>query len=346
MMNTFVALLATFALAGAGCSKDKKEDGKGGESGKEGSAKPAEGKGGSASSGSGSEVSRTGFSVFPKDYDVVGGISLAAVRKGAAWGLLKAQIEKEAAKNKDYKEFVDTCGIDPIGDIDSIIMGGNTQASDEDFAMVVQGIEKGKAKSCIEAMAKKEGKEVKIEEEDGGKFWKVTTEKKTGYAGWLDDKTVVFGAKSEGSKDWIAARVEAKDGLDKNPEILGLLKSADSSNQVWFAMKSNKDMAMPMGMALGGMPAGLYGALNFSKALSVKLGARMPDAKAAEASAKHATTMISQGKGSAPPALHKFIDKVAISNADNDVKVSLELTEAELNEIEGILKKLTGGMMQ
>ena len=201
--QTLVALMAALALASFGCKKDGEGGEKGGdESAEKGGEKggEAEGKAGSAKAveKSGGAASKTSFAVFSKDYDFVVGLNANSLRSSGLWKKFGPMIEGQLNSEKDYKAFKDTCGFDPVSKIQSVIIAGNSakQGAKPDVSMVIKGFNKGEAKACAEKMAKKEGEELKIEED--GKLMKVSGKGDTMWLAWLDDGTVFTGSGAEG----------------------------------------------------------------------------------------------------------------------------------------------------
>ena len=341
--------MAALALASFGCKKDGEGGEKGGDESAEkggdkgGEAKDGDKKSGSAKASKGAAPSKTSFAVFSKDYDFVVGLNANSLRSSGLWKKFGPMIEGQLNSEKDYKSFKDTCGFDPVAKIESVIIAGNSakQGAKPDVSMVIKGFNKGEAKACAEKMAKKEGEELKIEED--GKLMKVSGKGDTMWLAWLDDGTVFTGsgAEGDGGKAWVEARIKGQDGMDKNADMNSLLGQVDSNGTVWFAAQPADTSAMAM---MGAPPKAMFGTVLLTSGLKADIGLRYEKAD-------DATKMVEQSKqmmgalGSDPTA-KMIADKTKLSVNGNDAIIKMDLSEEELGKVLGMAQQMMGAFMR
>jgi len=331
--QVIMALVAALALASFGCKKD--EAAGGGEGGKEGE-KTAE-KGGEAGASKGS--AKTSFGVFPKESEFVVGFNGDSLRKSGLYKQFSPMLEGALAKEKEYQTFKDTCGFDPVSKIESVILGGSMNG--DDGVVVVKGFNRGEAKSCAEKMAKKEGEDVKIEED--GKLMKVTNKGEVMWFGWLDDNTVVTGAGGEGDggKAWVEGRMAGKDGLDTNADMTALLKQVDSAGTLWFVAKPKDNSKMAM---MGPPPSALFGTILLTAGLKADVGIRYGKPEEASSFVEQSKQMMTAM--ASDPTTKMIADKTKMEAKGNDAIIQLELSEEELGKVVAMAQGMLGGMMR
>ena len=190
-------------------------------------------------------------------------------------------------------------------------------------------------------MAKKEGEELKIEED--GKLMKVTGKGDTMWLAWLDDGTVFTGSGAEGDdgKAWVEARIKGQDGMDKNADMNALLGQVDSSGTVWFAAQPKDTSSMAM---MGAPPKAMFGTVLLTGGLKADLGLRYEKAE-------DATKMVEQSKqmmgamGNDPTA-KMIADKTKLSVNGNDAIIKIDLSEEELTKVIGMAQQMMGAMFR
>lgn len=325
-----IVSLAAFSLATSACSK-KDDKAAGGEAGK------AADKGAAAGGAKAAATAATGFGVFPADSELVMSFSLAGLRSSAMWAqiapLVQAQIDKEMAEIKTE------CGLDPVAKLESIIVGGKP-SDEKNMVVVVKGFTKEEITNCGTAMAKKEGKQFSVTEEDG--LTKINSEGEDAYMAWLDPTTAVVSPNPD--KAWIKDRAAGKNGLDGNAAFMELLKNVDSNATVWFAALPAPGGEMDMSQSLQGAK-GAFGSLKIADGLAVDAGVRFDTADNAKNAQTMATGALQQGKAMMPPQVQTVIDKAKLSVAASDLILQLQLTNDDLNALGAALGPMMGGMM-
>ncbi|HEU5056443.1 MAG TPA: hypothetical protein VFU21_07950 [Kofleriaceae bacterium] len=331
LYTTVAAGFCALALAASGCEKKKDEAGGGG----------AAGGGGKGPAGAQAAVpSKTGFAVFPGDSQFVVGINLASARSSGLWAKYKDKVEAQMAS--EFAELRDACGIDPIGQVQTIIAAGKQGGGGEpDAVVVMKGLQRGALKTCGEKMAAKEGKKLTVTEE--GNLANYVVDDKNIWAAWLDDSTVVIAPEKD--KAYVSARAAGEGGLAEGSPVMALLKSVDTSAAIYFA--ADTAMMGPQAAMMQGAK-GIFGSLKLTDGLAIDAGLRFdtPD------NAKKMTEMVNQQvgamKGQLPPQFKSVVDKAVIKQVDKDMVVQLSLSGAELEQLaqalEGMKGMLGGGM--
>jgi hypothetical protein len=332
LYTTLAAALCALALAASGCEKKKEGEGAG-----------AGGAGGKGAAGAAAAVpAKTGFAVFPGDSQFVIGVNLASARSSGLWAKYKDKVEENLAK--EFAELREACGIDPIGQVQTIIAAGKPPAGgagDPEAVVVLKGLQRATLKTCGEKMAAKEGKKLTVTEE--GNLANYVVDDKNIWAAWLDDSTVVVAPEKD--KTYVSARAAGEGGLADGSPVMALLKSVDTSAAVYFAADT---AAMGPGAAMMQGAKGLFGSLKLTDGLAIDAGVRFdtPD------NAKKMTEMVNQQvgamKGQLPPQFKTVVEKAVIKQVNNDMVVQLSLSGPELEQLaqalEGMKGMLGGGM--
>lgn len=334
LVTLFVALSAVFALAVAGCKKEKKDaeatttgDDKAGAA----TTKPGKTDKGRAAPG-------TGFAVFPKDVEYLVALSMGSLRKSGAWDKYRAQIEKQA---EDMPDFRALCGYDVIGSFEGLIAGGKSDKEDE-LLVVVSGLERSRIETCVEKVAASEGEKIQLRQE--GRMTHIKGADGDFWAAWLSDSAVLIGKE----KAYVETRARGEDGLDKNKAFMDLLGQVDTSASFWLAgiPGAGNDLGSMMGM---GKLEAVFASIKFDGGMKLDGGIRMGSAAEASGMATMAKQMLGMAAGQPQlKDLKKLLDKLVIKDQDRDVIVQLQLTEAELAELEkaaaGLGQMMGGGL--
>jgi hypothetical protein len=345
--NLAIGFLASLALAlgASACKKeDKKEGGDkaaeqgGDKAGAEGAAKPdmaaaAE----KPASGDASAM----MAHFPKDTEAVLTFSIANMRSTPMWAKYSAQMMASMADK--MSEFKEACGVDPFTTIESVHVGVNTSKSEEPV-VIVKGFNRAQVKACMEGTAKKEGKEVKVE--DDGNFTKMTRDGKEVMLAWANDTTLLM-VPEKGDKEYLQARLDGKDGLNGNAEFGAVASAANQGAAIWFAAVPVDGTELAKGIAgnpLGVAPKGLYGSLDFTDGLGVNLGARFGSAEEATGAKDKVGPMLQQFKPMLGPA-GAMVDKVKLAASGNDMTINLNLSNQDLEQMQQMLGPMMGGGM-
>ena len=324
LSTTLAAAVTVLALAASGC--EKKNEG-------------AAGAGAAGEKGAGAAAavpSKTGFAVFPADSTAIIGVNVASARSSGLWNKYKGQIEQ--AVGSELAELRTACGIDPIAQAQTIIIGGKPQSNE--LVVVVKGFERSSLKSCGEKMAAKEGEKLTITDE--GNLSKYEMDGETVWAAWLDDTTVVIAPEQD--KAYVEARAAGTAGLTESAAVMSLLKSVDTSAAIYVV--GDASAAGPASAMVPGAQ-GMYASVRFTDGLALDAGVRFDTAENAKNTTTMATTQLAQVKGQLPPPFSTLADKAVIKQVDKDLVVQLSLSGAELEQVGQALQgmgSMLGGM--
>ena len=323
LSTTLAAAVTVLALAASGCEK-KKEGAPGapGAAGEKGAAAAV--------------PSKTGFAVFPADSTAIIGVNVASARSSGLWNKYKGQIEQ--AVGSELAELRTACGIDPIAQAQTIIIGGKPQSNE--LVVVVKGFERSSLKSCGEKMAAKEGEKLTITDE--GNLSKYEMDGETVWAAWLDDTTVVIAPEQD--KAYVEARAAGTAGLTESAAVMSLLKSVDTSAAIYVV--GDATAAGPTAAMVPGAQ-GMYASIRFTDGLALDAGIRFDTAENAKNTTTMATTQVQAMKGQLPPPFNTLADKAVIKQVDKDLVMQLSLSGAELEQVGQALQgmgSMLGGM--
>ncbi len=266
----------------------------------------------SADKGKGkSAVEKSALKVFPADADLLAGINGPELRKSKFFDQIKSKLPGEAAATLGkFKE----CGIDVLGNLASAMLAAKTQ---EGGGLIeVKGFYRTDFKMCDGV----EGLQIK----DEGKLTAVTSKTKTQYLGWVADDTFIGGPHL--TADQVEQRLDAKQGLDSNANLMKLLSKVDTKAALWMVF-SPPGGKLPVPMA--GDLSGIYGSVWLDGGLKLKIGLRAKDKSAAD----QLVTLSKQGQAKASQELGelgKYAEKIQVKADGSDVIVSLQLTDDEL----------------
>lgn len=332
MKRTYTTTIAATALAlgfgVTGCEKKEEKAGAPGTMGAPaggglpGMPAPAGGGGGAAAAGSGA-----GFALFPADSQLLIGVNFGALRSSPMWAKSKDQVE--AGLPPEFKELRAECGIDPISELETVIFAGKPQQ--EENVIVVKGLKRASIKACADKLAAK-GEKISIT--DDGKFSSFQIEGDTAWGAWIDDSTVAIAPKKD--KAYVEARVAGTAGLTDASPLMGLLKSVDTSASIYFVADLSTMGALPVPGAKGA-----FGSMKVSDGLALDAGGRFDTADNAKSALMMATQGLAMVKQKMPP-LAKLVDKAAVKQNGNDVILQLNLTAAELEELNTMLQGMAG----
>lgn len=289
-----IAALAAAFLVGPGCKKDKDESGAGG---------------GAAA------VSGGALKVFPADSEFLFAVNGPKLRKSKYFDMLQGVIKKQGGEELARLE---ACGLDVMNDFQSITAGGNTKAGRP--LIQLKGVAREAFKKCAGAA---ENMELKEE----GEFSVITEAGQEKVLAWVNDNTFVGGP--EWSKAELKKRLTADTGIDGNKALSDMVGKTDGGAAIWFAF------APAGGKMPGRAPVdvkGIYGSMWLDSGVKLDIGARLGSEKEAGDLVKQAKSQLPQAKAQFQ-AFAKLIDKLDISSSGSDVRVKLDLSYGEVDDL-------------
>jgi hypothetical protein len=315
--------LGILALAVAGCGKDKKVG--------EGAATAAGAAAGMvAAAGGGASA----FALIPKESMLMVGINMSGLRGTKLWDTLMPMVKQQGAK--ELSEFSELCGIDAFDVIESVVIGGDPEKNNL-VAVFKSKANKSKVVDCTKKMAAKDGTQLAVSE-DGNLVQFAPAGEPAMWVAFLDDNTIVTGAGAQGDtgKEWLRGVLAAKAPVTGNAELMALVNETDTSAGIWFAAAPPaEDMTM---MAAGGAPPkAFFGSVSMKAGLKVNGGARFESADGAKAMADQLNTTVTSMSND--PMMGKYAKKTSISPDGNTMRVKVELDQAEVDELVGMVQQ-------
>lgn len=306
-LQCLVAALSLSLLAAAGCDKNK--DKEAGKEGAEGAAK------------SGDPAAAAGrFTYLPADSNLVLGVNVAQIRGSKLFKDMAEPIIKAQA-GEDYEKIKTACGFDPLDQVKSLTVGGNTSINDK-VAISIKGINADQLKKCGEAVAASQGEKLEISQE--GALTKIVSSGQTSWVGWADDTTMVT---SGDNKALLEQLMGSKETLGK--DLMEMVSKVNTDSALWLAVRDNGDANSPLANAPVKVKAA-YGSINLSEGLAIDAALRQSSPEEAQKTVADFTAQLEQFKQS---PYGKYVSKLEIKASESDVLVKLALNDAELQEL-------------
>ena len=306
-----------------------------------GSACKKEGKGGAGGGGGGGSAKVSGaaasaMGTFPKDTQIIGGISFEKMRKVKGWDpkqittMLEMQQPEFAAMQK-------TCGINFLNELDSIVVGANIPS--KKIIILVKGkFDEAKVTKCVTAMGQEKGKTIEAKKDGKLTFYGEKDSTDGVYAAWVAGDTVMIAPHD--SKDFLVAGMEGKDSIKGNAVLQDLIGKANSGGVMWGAGQIPKEMADELAkMANIPAPSGGFGYMDAKSGLELKVGLAFADDAGAKQAADVLGKMVEQYKGMLAAQMPDIANAVKVAQSGKDAVLSLSLTE---KQVEDLSKQMSG----
>jgi hypothetical protein len=305
---------------------------------------------------SGPTAAKEDMQLVPKESDIVLMANLARARTSAMWKKITDVRDSDEKSKKDYDDFVQRCGLDPLQQIDSLFVA-LPQGVDQtkEFAAILRGtFNEDKLVQCAKDQAKKDGSGDVATSEYNGK--KIYTDTKQGitFASFIDGKTVAIGG-----KEWIKKVIDLAAGKDiggsakQNTELMALVARAKSSDAIWGAgvvpqsvrdgLKNDPHLssAATMKAVLGSIDF----ASGFVADVNIDTGSEA-DAKDLAAKVTAQLTETRKNPQVMMMGMATFIDGVKIDSKGPTFHVAISYTQPQvddlINRVKGLVKSFGG----
>jgi len=270
-------------------------------------------------------------------------VVLVNVKQMLASDIVKKEGGIEAIKgaiagNEQAKAVFEATGIDPLKDINTILLSG-TAASPKDVKalVVVRGkFDLDKIHSAAEKFAKKHPDELKLTKSGTINLYEVKGKDQTGYAAFVDGGALVVTTNKDATVE--AVKNVGKKPAKMNKELKGAMTRFDGKESMAMALVVTEEMKK----ALGKLPQTaevapklqtLTGTIKLTDAAATDLTINTEDAKAAaklEVTLKQlkslAELMVLNNEEVGPVA-SKVLEQVKINTTKNSVSINLKLTK-------------------
>lgn len=319
-MRRTTILVAVAALAVVACSKSK---------GGLGGGKPT-----------GAAAAALDF--LPEDTGFIAGASVKKLTSSKLWEKYGSMLLGQEETKKTLDDLKSGCGLDPLKDIESVLMAGPASMDDTKMVIVVSGkFDEKKITSCVEKMAEREGKKVSAKTE--GKITTYTNPddaSKTIEVAWIKDNTIMLAP--EGGPGYLKSVLEAKSHAKDNKKLYAMVEKVNTSETLWVAMEIPPDGQAAEAfsdIASGHTPTGFWTTVAYQSDLKVDVGLRFADEKAAKEVADKIDKELQQVKKEAEVA--EYAKSFNVKRSGSDVQFTGGLSEKQINK----LLEQFGGML-
>lgn len=278
--------------------------------------------------------------ILPKETGLVFGFSWSSFKDSAFYPMVTSALPKESTDV--LKQVKDTCGIDALSDLKSIVIGGGGNLDQSRLLILVNGNwNDDKLTKCATAMGPKMGKEVTTAK-DGNITTFTAKGEPPAHVGWVGDTMVITPTAMEGDKTYLTDMLKPKASVKDNKAFMDLFGKVDTSSTLYGAVlpPPDSDMAKAVQQMTGGQEklAGAWMSLKVTKRLDAAIGLRM----ASDADAKSVTDKLNQqleGMRKNPQA-GEFLKAASVTQSGTDVNVKLALDEAQLSKLMDMMKNM------
>jgi hypothetical protein len=282
----------------------------------------------------------TALDVLPKDAVVVIGVNWAKLRDNKYLQQLNSQAPAEA--KKILEGFKKSCDIDLWNELESLVVAGPGDMDKAKASIIIKG--KWTEEKVAECAAKTtiEGKKLTVAKGEDG----ITTFTLEGmqpfHVAWVAKDTMLLtGTSVRGDKTLLTEVLKKKTSLKQNEKLHELLQKCDTTASVWVAALPFGPLEMVGSQLPGANNAkieGIYLTVDFIKDLDLSIGLRLDkDAKSVAGSLDKEL-----GELKSDEQFGKFVKKVSVGNAGNDVTVRVALTEKDVEELVALVKPFLG----
>jgi hypothetical protein len=160
----------------------------------------------------------------------------------------KFNLKDALKKNAEAKQAIETIGLDPLKDIDQVILSGNGSKQDEALILVLGKFDKAKLEAAGVKAAQDDKNGLKILKEGGATVYEMTNKKdgQVVYGVIVDNTTIAASPKKDYVLDVLDKKAGKKKGTLKK-DLTDLLGKAD--------LKQSVSVVMVVPQGLGGAEA-------------------------------------------------------------------------------------------
>lgn len=291
----------------------------------------------------------TPIDLIPKDATLVFGMNWSKFKGTKFFNMLTSNLPPDAKTKLD--EVKQVCSLDPLNDLDSILVGvvGNLDKSSKAVIVIKGNWNEDKISKCATAMSEKEGKKITIAK-DGNLTTITPPNDKAMTMGWAGDLMVFTSTSGDADKTYITEVMKHAASVKDNKPVMDLLGKTDQGATIYgaFVTPPGSEIAGATNKVTGGTEklAGAYGTIKLASDLDTNLGLRFgtdTDAKAV------ADKMNKELEGAKASPQGQYLSNTTISASGTDAVVALKLDEKQLDQITEMMKQMApmimGGMM-
>lgn len=268
-----------------------------------------------------------------KDTTVLIGLDLTQLTKSSLFNLAFPMVL--AQQGGDAKAGLDLvkkhCNLDPLKVVSSVVVGTDDDQKHGALFISLNGVDQPKIVSCMEAVAKAQGNDVKVVATTEGKITELAMGDKKIYLTWIGTGVIVLPLDFANKADLTAWTAK---GLAKSKVAKGMNK-VNTGHAVWAVSAVPKDIDDKTKMKMG------YGSMAMANAtlsadLHVQLGSAADAKAAAERSQKDLAAM-AQNPG-LDAKLQKLLTGITVAAASDEVQIKGSIPESEVLSLVMALK--------
>jgi hypothetical protein len=319
-MRTVLIGLGVAAMAlGAGCKKS----GPGGV-------------GGAAAGATGTAMDR-----LPKETSFVVGFSWTKFKDSKLFTMLQGAMPEES--KAEMQAFKDACQIDPMSDVDSMVIAGGGNMDKDRMLILVKGKwDEAKIGNCAVKYGEKKGKKVTTAK-DGA----ITTYTAEGeqpiHVAWQGDTAILTPAAMEGDKTYLSDLLKQTSSVKENAAFMEVLGKVDTGATIYAAMlvpPGNADMANATNKMTGGTEKLQSGwvTVKLGKDLDTSGGMRFATDAEAKAVADKMNQELEGARADATAG--PYLKNLSVTQAGPEVHFKLALSEQQVDQLLEMAKQM------
>lgn len=262
---------------------------------------------------------------LPADTKLVIAIDVVAAQKTQLFAAYYPKLRDKPEAAKVLDAIKDGCKLDPLAVVGSVVVAA--AADDEDAAvyLAMTGLDKTRASSCLQTMARTDDKAAKVAIKHTGNITEVTKGSETVYFGWVGKDVVVVPSRNNDKaalNRWIGGKgAFAKSDLGKTVARL------NTSATVWGAGNGSKEI-QPGVTAKGG-----YGTLIAnSGTIAADIHAVLDNAQQASSMATMANQQLDQARNGPglPPEFASLLKATSVTADKDEIRIKANVAEKDV----------------
>jgi hypothetical protein len=261
---------------------------------------------------------------LPADARILVGVDFAAIQKTQLFATYYPKLHDKPDAAKVLDALKDGCKLDPLVIIQGLVVATAGDGEDGAMYVAVQGVDRAKLATCLQAAAKTDDKSAKVEVKNAGNITEVTKGSDTAFFGWAG-KDVVVVAFHANDKPSLVKWMGGKGALAKS-ELGKTLAKVNTAATIWGAAAEPKEIQPGM-TARGG-----YGTVSYAKGnVAADVHAVMETAAQASSMSTMANQQLDEArKGSLPPEFATLLKAVTVAVEKDEVRIKANVAEKDL----------------
>ncbi len=276
---------------------------------------------------------------LPKETGLVVGFSAARFRDTKLFGMLQGNLPEESKKVLD--EVKQTCQLDFLNDLDSVIVASGGNMDKDRTLMLIKGKwDEDKVGKCAAAEGAKHTK-VTVTKDGPITTYSVEGENPV-HVAWSGDTALVTPAAMQGDKTYLSDLLKQKGTVKDNAAFMDILGKCDTGATFFAAIlpPENSEMTNTMSKMTGGnekLKAGWI-SVRLGKDLDAFGGMRF----ATDAEAKTVADKMNQEleTGRTDPSAGEYLKSLTVTPQGPDVTFKMTLTEKQVDQLTDMAKQM------